>query len=61
MLNPVVKINAEPDNLTSTLQGRVVYTLRAMDAKFFRGFLGWIFLVQSTGSQRAAEGLKCGP
>jgi len=39
MLNPVVKTNADTANLCSTLQGRVVYTLRAIDAKFFAGFL----------------------
>ena len=37
MLNPVVKINLGTANLYSTLQGRVVYTLRAIDAKFFVG------------------------
>jgi hypothetical protein len=39
MLNPVVKINVCPAHLSLTLQGRVVYTLRAIDAKFFKGFL----------------------
>jgi len=39
MLNPVVNINVDTATLCSTLQGRVVYTLRAIDAKVFKGFL----------------------